>query len=121
MGFAQKLQLISAHGLAPSDLVSAIAFMNGLRNKIAHDLNFEITDQSVLDFTNCTPQFIRDAVLKQEDREPGPIRFHELLQGLVLFLDALRQERQLRELIEKKAVIHLRTVLEKIPGAVYNP
>lgn len=121
MGFAQKLQLISAHDVAPSELVSAIGFMNGLRNKIAHDLNFEITDPNVLDFVNCTPKRLRDAILKSDGREPGPIRFHELLHVLLISLEIRRQERAFRVSAEKKAAIRLRTILGKTPGAVYNP
>jgi hypothetical protein len=43
MSFSQKLQFISALGLLPAPLVSPIDSVNNLRNKIAHDLSFELS------------------------------------------------------------------------------
>ena len=81
MGFVQKLQLIQALGLLNSDLVPPVEFINGLRNKIAHDLSFEISDKDESDLANCTPKFLRDVVVEDSERSEGagPVRFWELL------------------------------------------
>jgi hypothetical protein len=120
MGFANKLQLISAMNLLPQELISPIGFINGIRNKIAHDLNFEILDQTVTDLTNCTPSFLREAVEEEDGRAAGPVLFNELLRVILLMAEVLRQRHAFNRVATRKGEIRLRTVLEKTPGAVYN-
>jgi hypothetical protein len=120
MGFANKLQLISAMNLLPSEVVSPIEFINGIRNKIAHDLDFEISDQSVSDLANCTPKMLREAAEKEEGRKPGPLLFHELLRVILLFAEVRRQENAFDRITTHKSAIRLRTVLERTPGATYK-
>jgi hypothetical protein len=122
MSFIQKLQLVQALGLLPADLVSVIEFINNLRNKIAHDLNFEISDKDERDLSNCTPKRLRDIVVIDNDRNlSGPPRFHELLRIVLLQLEVIRQSQAFRRLSERKSIIRLRTVLEKTEGAIYRP
>lgn len=121
MGFLQKLQLIQALGLLPADLTSTVEFINGLRNKIAHDLNFEISDKDEHGFANCTPKWLRDILVTDNDRQSGPLRFHELLRIVLLQIEVIRQRHAFSRLSERKSVIRLRTVLEKTKGAVYHP
>jgi hypothetical protein len=120
MSFSQKMQFITALDLLSPELVSSVEFMNGLRNKIAHDLNFEISDKDVRDFTNCIPKYLRDIASDDDDRAPGPLRFNELLQVVLLQVEVLRQRHVLNRLRTRKAEIRIRTVLEKTPGAVYK-
>jgi hypothetical protein len=47
MGFFQKLRLVRAMGLLPEALTVVVERINSLRNKIAHELNFEIDDNQV--------------------------------------------------------------------------
>jgi hypothetical protein len=121
MSFIQKLQLVQALGLLPADLVSVIEFINNLRNKIAHDLNFEISDKDERELSNCTPKRLRDIVVIDNDRNlSGPPRFHELLRIVLLQLEVIRQSHAFRRLSERKSIIRLRTVLEKTEGAIYR-
>lgn len=121
MSFIQKVQLIEALGLLRADLAPAIVFMNGLRNKIAHDLNFEISDKDERDLANCTPKWLRDIMEADVERTPGPLRFHELLRIVLLHMEVARQNFAFRRLSERKSIVRLRTVLEKTEGAVYRP
>jgi len=120
MSFSQKLQFLSALGLLGPDIVSPIEFINGLRNKIAHDLNFEISDNDVRNFANCIPTHLRDIASSEDDREPGPLRFNELLRIVLFQIEVFRQQHAMRRLTEQKGLIRLRTVLEKTPGVVYK-
>jgi hypothetical protein len=120
MSFLQKLQLIEALGLLPADLASTVVFINGLRNNIAHDLNFEISDKNERDFINCTPKWLRDVMEADKEREPGPLLFHELLRIVLLQIEVIRQGHVFRRLSERKSLIRLRTVLEKTEGATYR-
>lgn len=119
MGFLQKLKLVEALGLIPDELISTVEFINSLRNKIAHDLKFELNEKDERDFTNCTPKRLRDIMLT-ENRESGPIRFHELLRIVLLQIEVIRQGLAFRRLEERKLMIRLRTVLERTDGAVYR-
>lgn len=120
MSFLQKLQLIQALGLLSAELVATIEFVNGIRNKIAHDLNFEINDKEERDLSNCTPKRLRDIMEADEDRVPGPLRFYELLLILLLQIEIIRQDHACNRLIGRKAEIRLRTVLEKTEGTIYR-
>lgn len=121
MGFAQKLQLIDAMGLLPPDLLSCVEFINGIRNKIAHDLEFQISEKEEQDLKNCTPKPLREAMEASNDREPGPIQFRELLEVVLLQIDIFRQNHAFQRLTTRKAEVRLRTVLDKTEGAVYRP
>jgi hypothetical protein len=121
MGFIQKLQLIQALGLLSSELASPVEFINGLRNKIAHDLNFEIGDKDERDLANCTPKYLREIMMSDDERDPGPPRFHEWLRIILLRIEIIRQAQSYNRLMDRKASIRLRTVLERTPGANYRP
>jgi len=113
IGFYQKVQLISAMNLLPSDIVTPIDFINSLRNKIAHKLDFEITDDRIVDFVDCTPKFLRDAAVDEDGRQPGPLLFHELLRVILLQVEVFRQQHEYQRLVTRKAELRLRAVLDR--------
>lgn len=122
MGFAQKLSFVKALGLLDADVVTAMAKVNDLRNKIAHDLTFDLTDQIVSDLRNATPKPIRDAASGASGRDTTKkVPFNELLVAILMMAEVQRQAHNLQRLRDQKARIRLRTVLEKTPGAVYKP
>ena len=120
IGFVQKLNLVVAMALIPKELIPPVETINNLRNKLAHDLNFQIVDQSVLDLANCTPKFLRDAVVEDRETGDGPVTFHELLLVVLLQIEITRQKHAFGRLDTRKSEIRLRTVLHKTPGAVYR-
>jgi len=121
MSFHQKLRLVRALGLITSELMHTVEFINGLRNKISHDLNFEISEKEECDLLNCTPKYLREIVAEDSKRKPGPIRFHESLHIILLQIEVIRQNHAFKRLSSHKSNIRLRTVLEKTEGAIYNP
>lgn len=121
MGFSQRLDLIEALGLLPDELVKPIRKMSKLRNKVAHNLTFEITDSDVRDLENCTPLRLRDAIRATVGRKSGPLELHELLSVILLQIDIMRQHHATSRQISKKAELRLRTVLRKTPNVKYVP
>lgn len=121
MGFSQRVDLIVAMALLPDELVTPVRKISGLRNKIAHDLTFEISDNDIRDLENCTPVFLRDAVRAEPGREEGSLSLEELLTVILLKADLLRQQRAAIREINRKSEIRLRTVLRNTPGVTYVP
>jgi hypothetical protein len=111
-GFYQKLQLIAAMDLLPASLTSVIEFINALRNKIAHDLDFVIRDDDVNDLINCTPKHLRD-VAEEEERRSGPLQFHELLRVILFQIEVVRQDHEYQRMTGRKMGLRLRAVLDK--------
>ncbi|MDF0542680.1 hypothetical protein PX699_10030 [Sphingobium sp. H39-3-25] len=121
MGFSQRLDLVVAMALLPDELVIPVRKISGLRNKIAHDLAFEIADKDVQDLENCTPIHLRKALLQEEDRGGGRLHLHELLIVILLKADIVRQHLAANREIAKKSELRLRSALKKIPKVNYAP
>lgn len=119
MGFSQRLDLVVAMALLPDELVRPVRKISGLRNKIAHDLTFEVSDNDVRDLENCTPVNLRDAVRAEAGREAGPLELHELLEVILLKADILRQNRAAIRELNTKSEIRLRTLLSKTSNVQY--
>ncbi|MCC5971972.1 MAG: hypothetical protein JJU15_18680 [Pararhodobacter sp.] len=119
MGFSQRLDLVVAMALLPDDLVTPIRKISGLRNKIAHNLAFEVADSDVRDLENCTPVNLRDAVRAEAGREAGPLELHELLEVILLKAEIVRQDSAAIREIGRKAELRLRTVLWKTPNVKF--
>src|SRR5262249_35601988 len=109
--FSQKVQLISAMNLLPSSLIPCIEFINGLRNKIAHELNFEISDEAVNNLINCTPKRLRQVALEQRTPADRPLSLNEVLHILLIQLETFRQDHVNRRLLRRKHVLNARGVL----------
>lgn len=92
MGFCQRIDLVVAMALLPDELVTPIRKISGLRNKIAHDLTFEVGDNDIRDLENCTPASLRNAVKAEAGRKAGPLEVHELLKVILLKSDIVRQK-----------------------------
>jgi hypothetical protein len=113
MSFIQKLQLVEAMGLIPEQIVRPIEAINSLRNRIAHDLDFELTAKEAHDIANATPKHLRDVITTTDGRSKGPITLAELLKVLVLQADILRQNRVVEREMYRKSTLRLRSVLDK--------
>src|SRR5262249_24897132 len=110
MGFTQKVALLSALGLVGDDTVPAIEFVNSLRDKIAHNLDFEVAEKDIRDFVNCIPQKLQDTIKSEE--EPVPLR--EYLQLIVFWTEMLRQQRAVRAILDKKGWMQVGVKLAKL-------
>ena len=106
-GFAQKLDLLDALGLIDQPFLPPLRFINDLRNKVAHDLDYEITLKDQRGLKNCTPKILRTEVL-DEGKAGKVITFADLLLGNLVFLDVTRQRHAYQRLKARKEEIHLR-------------
>lgn len=113
ISFSQKVQLISAMNLLPSPLIPAVEFINGLRNRIAHELNFEISDDAVSNLVNCTPKRLRQVALEHRDRGDGPLSLHEILHIVLIQIETFRQDHANRRLLTRKQMLNARVVLAR--------
>ncbi|TAV99945.1 hypothetical protein ELI24_16930 [Rhizobium ruizarguesonis] len=121
MGFRQRLDLARALDLLPAEIGTAIKCVAKLRNKVAHDLTFEIKDEDVTDLRNAVPKELIDFILDEEGRASPAISFYELLEVVLLKTEIIRQQHAASRVLARKSEIRLRTVLRKTPGAVYVP
>lgn len=74
MAFVQKLQLVEGMGLLMDDVAAAIRVVNSLRNKIAHDLNFEISETDERNVVNAIPKFLREIMKAEHPCASDPCR-----------------------------------------------
>lgn len=119
MPFGPRLDLARALDLMPADIVVAARRISKMRNRVAHNLSFEISDDQVRDLENCTPNHLRKAIKEDADRPTGPPQFFELLEAIVLMADIHRQRHLASMMLGRKSEIRLRTVIERTPGARY--
>ncbi|WP_315766909.1 MULTISPECIES: hypothetical protein [unclassified Bradyrhizobium] len=111
IGFAQKLQFVSAMALLPEELIAPIEFINGLRNKIAHVLDFEIADAAVVALANCTPKWLREIAETEDGRSAGPLLFREILRIALFQAEVCRQRAQVNRVLARKSTLRLSAVL----------
>ncbi|ERP95724.1 hypothetical protein Q669_29590 [Labrenzia sp. C1B10] len=119
MPFSQRVSLSRALDLLPSDLVAAIRRVSKMRNEVAHNLIFEIEDDAVKDLENCTPVELRKAIKEDSKIDYDGNKFLELLNGILIYTEILRQRHNAVRILDRKSKIRLRTVLDKTPGANY--
>jgi hypothetical protein len=104
MGFFQKLRLVRAMGLLPEALTVVVERINSLRNKIAHELNFEIDENQVQEL--C-------ALIAPSPYPEGeePLTFNVMLYAALLKIDEIRQHHVARRRTMRKAFLNARRVL----------
>lgn len=115
MELVQKLQLIEGMGLLRDDVISANRVVNGLRNSIAHDLNFEISESDIRNVVNAISKFLREIMQAEKGRAKGPLSFVEALNVLTLHSEVERTRHIITRVMNKKGELRLRDVLNKTP------
>ena len=119
LGFQQKLELVDAMGLVPKELVGVANLINRIRNKIAHSLDFSITEKDQTDLRNSVPKDMRDALtmanvhsIRFTIDESGVPNLSGLLFVTVLQTDLVRQQNAYRRLSERRARAKLAQALK---------
>lgn len=113
MGFAQKLQLVDGMALLADEVISAIRVINGLRNKIAHDLTFELTPESIRNAINAVPKFLHEVMKQEAGRAKGPLTFEEALKVLAVHAEVQRTQHNVNRALSRKAELRLQDVLSR--------
>lgn len=116
MGFAQKTDLIEAMGSLPDDLLSAVRAVNGLRNRIAHQLEFSITRKDLSDLRNATPKHLRDVVHEKPSRKQ--VTLTDLLKVIVYMVDIFRQRSAYARATRRRNELTLRLQLMQVAPTV---
>lgn len=86
-----KVDLCAALGVVPKEVVPALIKVNEFRNKMAHNLNYQFTEQDKLDLYNCYPKY--GQVLVRELGEPNKehplseVSFGHMLKVIVILCD----------------------------------
>lgn len=120
MGFHQKLQLVEGFALLPAALIPAVRKANSLRNKIAHDLNFELSQEDQASLIGLMAKEHQEAARDyKRDDTPELLFFANVLVVLVLQCEIVRQAHQSQRALLKKQELRLQNALyeaEKIHG-----
>lgn len=94
MSFSARLALISALGLVPRDIISAVKAISKKRNKVAHDLKFELNDQDVQQIASSIPRHLKEIAREvNEFKEQEPLLLRHYLSIVVLMFEQYRLER----------------------------
>ena len=111
MGYSQRIELAFAMGILEEDLVLALRKLNSLRNRLAHDLTFQISDQDVLDFSNCTQPEIKSAI--RTAKGGSELTLYDLLRGNMILLESQRQKNAVVRELRARSELKLRYALEE--------
>ncbi len=110
LAFSQKLDLVHAMGLLPSPMIHAIRYVNTLRNSIAHRLDFEVTPAEREKLRSVCPPMVRQ-ILEESLEKKSPFALFEYLKGFVVIADMHRQHNAFRRIMERRARLNARKVL----------
>lgn len=86
-----KVDLCAALGVVPKDIVPVLIKVNELRNKVAHNLNYEFTEQDKRDLYNCYPKYGQELVIERgvpgETHPLAEIGYGHMLKVIVILCD----------------------------------
>jgi hypothetical protein len=93
--FPAKLDLCIAMGLVPSELRSAIAKINEMRNHVAHKLDFQLTETIKQELWQSIPLFLQQTLLddlKLTRGDEHKVEFDSIFTLIVYWVDIWRQQ-----------------------------
>ena len=118
LSFSQKLNLISALALMDGDFVVFLKKLNQIRNKISHDLDFELTEQHVSSLLNAVPGYLGEFIKSDLYRgDEGSLQ--RVLIVTLMHAEINRQTLSGNRLIRQKSMLRLRAALDQV-GQHYN-
>mgnify|MGYP003119028745 CR=1 FL=1 len=113
MGYSQRLDLASAMGILDDEILPALRKINSLRNNLAHNLNFEITDKDVLELANCTSPAMRKALQADKGADARPFELYDVLMGNMVLLETQRQRNASSRELQKKARLRVKLAVDE--------
>lgn len=94
MSFSSRLDLISALGLVPKDIILAAKAISRKRNKVAHDLEFEVNDQDIQQIASSIPKDFKEIAREVNNfEEQEPLLLRHYLSIVVLMFEQFRLQR----------------------------
>tara|TARA_B100002003_G_C14037265_1_gene499833 strand:+ start:329 stop:928 length:600 start_codon:yes stop_codon:yes gene_type:complete len=114
MSFDAKLRLVRAMGLVPDELAGAPRKINKLRNRLAHDLDYELDQKLITELRSVIPIQLKQAAAETAQKDPADLNLFELLQVTIIQLEIFRQKAKYERLHNAKARKRLRRVLDEV-------
>lgn len=114
LSFAQKLDLAAASALIDADLIAFLRGINSLRNAIAHNLEFDVTEEEISKVLSRLPSRYARIVRNEEPPEQG-VTLRKSFVVMTILLDLHRQGLVAQRLRGRKSELRLRAVLDHQP------
>lgn len=124
MTWRAKLDLCQALGRVGADEVGLFRRLNSLRNRLAHQVDAEITDRDVDELFEASAGMFRTGLVSQHVERPDHVRgrLYRVFFASVMILEH-RNDRRQWELDNKAAIdaFHLGMALYDLQGITYDP
>jgi len=118
MSFSQKLQLISALALVPEDFVPPVRLINTMRNRLAHDLNCQISDHDVSTLFSKLPRKLQSSVIESEKQNSKCDRLIVIIVHILYAAENFRQVNAHRRLEVSRHMLRVRSFLKKLDAVI---
>lgn len=109
--FAQKIDLLAALNLSPPTLITFLKKLNKVRNEIAHNLEYEVTEKEAADLRAAIPPYLQVVVKKEVKERKRPFSLQELMILAIYHADHHRQQLAGSRLVAQKLNLHVRATL----------
>lgn len=109
MAFAQKLQLATALDLTRPPEVAMLTAVNKIRNRLAHELEFEVDADQVARLRSATPSELSSWAIKQNDERS--LTLVHLLVGIVIFMEYRRQTIKRMRMVQRRNEVQMAAVM----------
>jgi hypothetical protein len=116
INFPAKIDLCIALGLIPGFWRNAVIRMNDMRNRVAHRLKFEFSEQEKAELVGMIPEFLRSIMLDDAhiaENELEKLDWWRIFYVATLWLDIARQKAKEVRINERYGALYLRRVLDK--------
>jgi hypothetical protein len=117
INFPTKVELCIGLGLIRATWRKPLMRINTMRNRVAHRLSFEFTEQEKQELIGRLPdQHLLDEAAKEAKLEPGDrskLEWWRILRVVVVWMDIVRQHHQEERIKQKFAALNLRRVLDE--------
>lgn len=111
MSFANKMDLARALDLAPAQLAAFWKKLNKVRNSIAHDLDYEVTEVEIAGLKAAMPTYVKDAAQDGIWSPKRPLSLQEILILTIFIADRQRQAVAGQRLISRKYGLMLKATV----------
>jgi len=117
LNFPIKVQLALSLDALPIDFPKTFLYLNNLRNKVAHNLEFLLNDEHKNNFIETIPisfysLIFADKDYNSKDFNPSDFSFKELLRRYLITIDLFRARYAYYEIKKREAFEDLRKALE---------
>ena len=110
LSFSQKVAFLDALGLLPKELKPPVLAVNKLRNKVAHQIDVDITAEDQRHLLSTVSKEVKSELLLNEGINP----FNQLMSGLIALAEGARQNHAFHQIKRRQHSIRAKVVSEEI-------